>query len=129
MGSLGVVRQRQKAIQALAQAVESGALQLHAQAPLEATMQALLAVPGIGPWTAHYTAMRALRWPDAFPAGDVALHKALGVQAAKHPAKEAELASLAWRPWRSYAVLRAWATLDPGASPAPITPTVNSPTL
>ena len=52
--------------------------------------------------------MRALRWPDAFPAGDVALHKALGVQGQKSPAKLAEAASLAWKPWRSYAVIRAW---------------------
>ena len=52
MGGLGVVRQRQKAIQALARAVESGALQLHPQAPLEATLQALMALPGIGPYTA-----------------------------------------------------------------------------
>jgi AraC family transcriptional regulator of adaptative response / DNA-3-methyladenine glycosylase II len=55
--------------------------------------------------------MRALRWPDAFPAGDVALQKALGVRDAKHPAVDAELASHAWRPWRSYAVLRAWSLL------------------
>ena len=54
--------------------------------------------------------MRALRWPDAFPAGDVALHKALGVQAQKNPAREAEARSQIWRPWRSYAVLRAWST-------------------
>ena len=52
--------------------------------------------------------MRALRWPDAFPAGDVALHKALGVQDARSPAKEAQAASQAWQPWRSYAVIRAW---------------------
>ena len=63
--------------------------------------------------------MRALRWPDAFPAGDVALHKALGVQDEKYPGRAAEAASQAWKPWRSYAVLRAWAELP--ASPAPIT--------
>ena len=65
-------------------------------------------MPGIGDWTAQYIAMRALRWPDAFPAGDVALHKALGVQGMKNPAREAEEASTAWKPWRSYAVIRAW---------------------
>ena len=47
-------------------------------------------------------------WPDAFPSGDVALHKALGLQDAPHPARAAESLSQAWRPWRSYAVLRAW---------------------
>jgi AraC family transcriptional regulator, regulatory protein of adaptative response / DNA-3-methyladenine glycosylase II len=60
--------------------------------------------------------MRALRWPDAFPAGDVALHKALGVQQAKQPAREAEAASQAWKPWRSYAVVRAWSSLSQGTS-------------
>ena len=59
--------------------------------------------------------MRVLRWPDAFPAGDVALHKALGVQGHKNPARAAAEASQAWRPWRSYAVLRAWAA--GGAAP------------
>jgi AraC family transcriptional regulator, regulatory protein of adaptative response / DNA-3-methyladenine glycosylase II len=111
MGSLGIVRQRQRAITALAQAVAAGALTLRPGSDVPASMAALQAVPGIGAWTAHYIAMRALRWPDAFPAGDVALHKALGVQGNKHPAKDAELASHAWKPWRSYAVLRAWASL------------------
>jgi AraC family transcriptional regulator of adaptative response / DNA-3-methyladenine glycosylase II len=129
LGALGIVRQRQQAITALAQAVAKGDLSLRPGADVPTTLAALQALPGIGAWTAHYIAMRALRWPDAFPAGDVALHKALGVQNTKHPAKEAELASQAWRPWRSYAVLRAWATLGPGASPAPITPEVITPTL
>ncbi len=108
LGALGIVRQRQAAILALAQAVAAGRIQLHASADVPATMDALQSLPGIGAWTAHYIAMRALRWPDAFPSGDVALQKALGVRDAKHPAAEAERASQAWRPWRSYAVLRAW---------------------
>jgi AraC family transcriptional regulator, regulatory protein of adaptative response / DNA-3-methyladenine glycosylase II len=108
MGALGVVRQRQRAIQALARAVADGQLQLGAGADIAATMDVLRALPGIGDWTAHYIAMRALRWPDAFPNGDVALHKALGLQDAPHPARAAESLSQAWRPWRSYAVLRAW---------------------
>ncbi len=111
LGQLGIVRQRQAAIVALAQAVCSGQLALHPGVDVQATMAALRALPGIGDWTAQYIAMRALRWPDAFPAGDVALHKALGVQGSRAAAKEAEALSQAWRPWRSYAVLRAWARL------------------
>ena len=114
LGQLGIVKQRQRAIQALALAVSQGQLTLHPAADVPTTMAALQALPGIGPWTANYIAMRALRWPDAFPAGDVALHKALGVQEAPHPAVAAEAASQRWRPWRSYAVLRAWARLAPG---------------
>ncbi|MBK7548683.1 MAG: helix-turn-helix domain-containing protein [Rhodoferax sp.] len=111
LGSLGIVKQRQAAIVAIAQAVADKRLQLHAGADVPATIAILKDLPGIGDWTAQYIAMRALRWPDAFPAGDVALHKALGVQETKNPARAAEAASQAWRPWRSYAVIRAWNTL------------------
>ena len=109
LGQLGIVRQRQAAIVALARAVDSGSLALHAGADVAATTAALCALPGIGDWTAQYIAMRVLRWPDAFPAGDVALQSALGVRGEKNPARAAAAASEAWRPWRSYAVLRAWA--------------------
>ncbi|MDP1955517.1 MAG: AlkA N-terminal domain-containing protein [Polaromonas sp.] len=116
LGQLGIVRQRQAAIVAIAKAVAEKRLQLHGGADVNATVAALKELPGIGDWTAQYIAMRALRWPDAFPAGDVALHKALGVQGQKNPAKEAEQASLAWKPWRSYAVIRAWSgAMQPSA--------------
>ena len=111
LGTLGIVKQRQAAIQALARAVADGQLCLDAGVDVSTTLVKLQALPGIGDWTAQYIAMRALRWPDAFPAGDVALHKALGVQGQGQPAKAALAASHAWQPWRSYAVIRAWATL------------------
>ncbi|MET3513089.1 AraC family transcriptional regulator of adaptative response / DNA-3-methyladenine glycosylase II [Pseudacidovorax sp. 1753] len=104
LGRLGLVRQRQAALRALAESVLDGRLALHAGAEPQRTCAALQALPGIGAWTAQYIAMRALRWPDAFPAGDIALQKALGVT----QARAAEAASQAWRPWRSYAVLAAW---------------------
>jgi AraC family transcriptional regulator of adaptative response / DNA-3-methyladenine glycosylase II len=90
LGQLGIVKQRQAAIVGIAQAVADKRLQLHSGADVNATLAALKELPGIGDWTAQYIAMRALRWPDAFPAGDVALHKALGVQGMKNPAREAE---------------------------------------
>ena len=108
LGQLGIVRQRQAAIVGIAQAVAEKRLPLHSGADINTTVATLKGLPGIGDWTAQYIAMRALRWPDAFPSGDVALHKALGVQGKKNPAREAELASAAWKPWRSYAVIRAW---------------------
>jgi AraC family transcriptional regulator of adaptative response / DNA-3-methyladenine glycosylase II len=107
LGQLGIVKQRQAAIVGLAKAV-TGGLQLHGGADVHATIEALKTIPGIGDWTAQYVAMRALRWPDAFPAGDVALHKILGVQGLQAPARLAEAASLPWKPWRSYAVIRSW---------------------
>ena len=115
LGQMGIVRQRQQAIQALARAVSSGELALHPGAEVQATTAALQALPGIGPWTAQYIAMRALRWPDAFPAGDVAVQQALGVRkgrSAAQAAREALEASGRWRPWRSYAVLRLWQAGD-----------------
>ena len=133
LGQLGIVRQRQRAIVALSQAVADGKLALHGGADVPATIAALKALPGIGEWTAQYIAMRALRWPDAFPAGDVALHKAIGVLEAKNPAREAQAASEAWRPWRSYAVIRAWSAMPVaplGSRPGrarPVTPTAIQP--
>ncbi|CAN7513484.1 helix-turn-helix domain-containing protein [Variovorax paradoxus] len=125
LGKLGIVRQRQAALQAIAREVAGGRLALHAGADVPSTIAALQELPGIGAWTAQYIAMRALRWPDAFPAGDVALQKALGVSTER----AASQASQAWRPWRSYAVLRAWhapapsspaaATAAPSAAAAP----------
>ncbi len=131
LGRLGIVKQRQAAIVGIARAVAEKRLQLHGGADVQATLALLKELPGIGDWTAQYIAMRALRWPDAFPAGDVALHKALGVQELKNPAKQAELASRAWKPWRSYAVIRAWSgTLgsQPAAAPAATPELIASPT-
>jgi AraC family transcriptional regulator of adaptative response / DNA-3-methyladenine glycosylase II len=108
LGQLGIVRQRQAAIVGIARALLDQRLQLHGGADFASTVETLKRLPGVGDWTAQYIAMRALRWPDAFTAGDVALQKALGVQAAKNPAKAAEAASSAWKPWRSYAVIRVW---------------------
>jgi AraC family transcriptional regulator, regulatory protein of adaptative response / DNA-3-methyladenine glycosylase II len=111
LGQLGIVKQRQAAIVAIARAVAEKRLQLHGGADVQQTVEALKQLPGIGDWTAQYIAMRALRWPDAFPAGDVALQKALGVQGSSNPARAAQEASQAWKPWRSYAVIRAWASM------------------
>jgi AraC family transcriptional regulator, regulatory protein of adaptative response / DNA-3-methyladenine glycosylase II len=108
LGQLGIVRQRQAAIVAIARAVADHRLALHGGSDVAATVAALTELPGIGDWTAQYIAMRVLRWPDAFPSGDVALHKALRVQDGPRPARAALAASEAWRPWRSYAVIRAW---------------------
>ncbi len=111
LGEIGIVRQRQTALQALARAVLDGALALDDRADTETEIDTLLGLPGIGPWTAQYIAMRALRWPDAWPTGDVAIHHALGLGdlSPGTAKKEAELIASRWQPWRSYAVIRAWA--------------------
>ena len=101
---LGIIRSRAASIIRLAEEMSSGRLRLEAGAHPDGTIRQLVALPGIGRWTAHYIAMRALRWPDAFPGDDIALRKSLGgVSAAR-----AEELSQAWRPWRSYATLHLW---------------------
>jgi AraC family transcriptional regulator of adaptative response / DNA-3-methyladenine glycosylase II len=108
IAALGVISARAKAIVALARAIEAGTLRLEPSAPVEATLAALEGLPGVGPWTAHYVAMRALAWPDAFPHPDVAVLKAM--REAK-PGRALERAE-AWRPWRAYAVLHLWKSLE-----------------
>ena len=70
-------------------------------------MRTLCAIRGIGPWTAEYIALRALGEPDAFPAGDLGLRKALG-NGAPASEKAVAAASEAWRPWRGYAAMYLW---------------------
>lgn len=118
IAALGIVRTRAAAIVALARDWPTLAPLLRPGADPQTLIERLCALPGLGPWTAHYAAMRALGWPDAFPPGDVAVLKALrgpaGAAAARSPAAErraAEALSQAWRPWRSYAVLRLWDSL------------------
>jgi AraC family transcriptional regulator of adaptative response / DNA-3-methyladenine glycosylase II len=108
LGALGIVRQRVTALQSLARAVLQGTVRLEPTAPLQPTMDALQALPGIGPWTAQLVALRVLSWPDAFPASDIGLLNAMGT---RRPA-EAEALAEAWRPWRAYAVIRWWQTLE-----------------
>jgi AraC family transcriptional regulator, regulatory protein of adaptative response / DNA-3-methyladenine glycosylase II len=102
----GIVASRARSIIAVAKAQESDQLCLDGGAhhnPDE-SIRRLAELPGIGPWTAHYVAMRAIRWPDAFPKEDIAVRNRLGGVTAK----EAEALSQAWRPWRSYAVMHLW---------------------
>jgi AraC family transcriptional regulator, regulatory protein of adaptative response / DNA-3-methyladenine glycosylase II len=110
IGTLGIVRQRVGALQALAREVAAGRIELHRGAPLEATQEALRALPGIGEWTVQLIAMRALAWPDAFPATDIGVMNAMGTRDLKEVSARAE----AWRPWRSYAVMRLWQSLGTG---------------
>jgi AraC family transcriptional regulator, regulatory protein of adaptative response / DNA-3-methyladenine glycosylase II len=108
IGKLGIVRQRVKALQGVAAAVANGQIELHRGAPLATTLDALRALPGIGDWTAQLIAMRALAWPDAWPASDVGLMNALNSRDPRHIVALAE----PWRPWRAYAVMRLWHHLE-----------------
>jgi AraC family transcriptional regulator, regulatory protein of adaptative response / DNA-3-methyladenine glycosylase II len=102
----GIIAARCRSIIALAEAQRSGGLCLDGGAHHnpDDSIRRLAELPGIGQWTAHYIAMRALRWPDAFPKEDIAVRNNLGGVTAK----EAEVLSQPWRPWRSYAVMHVW---------------------
>lgn len=108
---IGLPGARAASLAALAQAVSSGAVVLRLDAPLDATLAALRALPGIGEWTAQYVAMRVLGWPDALPASDLVLRRALGDVSAAEVQRRAER----WRPWRSYAAMHLWTSLADGA--------------
>jgi AraC family transcriptional regulator of adaptative response / DNA-3-methyladenine glycosylase II len=117
---LGLTRGKLAAIRALGQAVAKGDLDLDRGADREETEKALLALPGVGPWTAAYIAMRALGDPDALPAADLGLRRALE----RHglPGDPASIRARAerWRPWRAYAVLHLWAeAAGPTTTPQP----------
>ena len=107
----GIVATRCRSLIALAKAQNSAELCLDGGAHHDPddSIKRLAELPGIGQWTAHYIAMRALRWPDAFPKEDIAVRNNLGGVTAK----EAELFSQRWRPWRSYAVMHVWGMAHP----------------
>jgi AraC family transcriptional regulator of adaptative response / DNA-3-methyladenine glycosylase II len=111
--ALGLIRQRAESIVAVARALAGKKLHLTPGVRPAATIAVLLALPGIGPWTAHYLAMRVLRWPDAFPAADLGIRHALGDLGTA----AAERRSQAWRPWRAYAVIHLWQSLESSVAP------------
>jgi AraC family transcriptional regulator of adaptative response / DNA-3-methyladenine glycosylase II len=108
IGALGIIRSRARAVLALAQAMTQGELALAPGVDVTATLERLRALPGVGEWTAQYIALRALAWPDAFLPTDVGVRRALGGVSAR----EAERAAIPWQPWRSYAVMHLWRSLE-----------------
>lgn len=98
---IGIPQARARALSELGRRVAAGQLVLHGTADLDSTVQTLLTVPGIGPWTAQYIAMRVLRDPDAFPSTDLVLKRRVG-----------DGDTEAWRPFRAYAALFLWNSAD-----------------
>jgi AraC family transcriptional regulator, regulatory protein of adaptative response / DNA-3-methyladenine glycosylase II len=104
---IGATRSQARSIRALAAAVAAGELAIEAPRGLDEFVERMCQLPGVGPWTAHYVAMRACGEPDAFPAGDLGLRRAAGNG---RPLSERALSDRAepWRPWRSYAAMYLW---------------------
>ncbi|MDX1498206.1 MAG: AlkA N-terminal domain-containing protein, partial [Salinisphaeraceae bacterium] len=103
LDSIGLTRKRAETLQGFARAVASGQLDFSMLQDAASLKSALLALPGIGPWTAEYIAMRALAEPDAFPTADLGLLRATGMNA-----HELQQRAEAWRPWRAYAAIHLW---------------------
>ena len=104
---LGMPEMRARTVVSLARSVADGDLVLTPHTDIDATLERLRALPGVGEWTAQYIAMRALAWPDAFPHTDLGVMKALNET---NPRRILE-AGEAWRPWRAYAVMHLWNSL------------------
>jgi AraC family transcriptional regulator, regulatory protein of adaptative response / DNA-3-methyladenine glycosylase II len=121
LDGLGLTGARARAIRAFAAAVDGGDIPLDPVTPLDDLVAAVTAVPGLGPWTAHYLALRLGR-ADAFPASDLGLIRGLARLDADagRPAAAAPLAGRAeaWRPWRALAAVHLWA-YDAAAPAAP----------
>lgn len=99
LGRLGWIQTRSKAVKALAELEQKGQLGLTPGDDPERAVAHLLKISGIGPWTAHYLAMRGLGWSDGWPTGDAILKKNLGNDGTPDPR---------WRPWSAYAAMRIW---------------------
>jgi AraC family transcriptional regulator of adaptative response / DNA-3-methyladenine glycosylase II len=97
---------RARTIVLLARAVVAGDISFAPTNDIDAAIAALRRIPGIGAWTAEYIAMRGYHWPDAFPATDLGIRRALN-------GTDAIAESARWRPWRAYAALYLWSSLEP----------------
>jgi AraC family transcriptional regulator of adaptative response / DNA-3-methyladenine glycosylase II len=102
--AIGIPAARAQTILTLARQVAEGALRIVPEVDVRALTRQLTELPGIGPWTAEYIAMRAVHWPDAFPASDLVLCRAAGNLTPARLLRAAE----AWRPWRAYAAMHLW---------------------
>jgi AraC family transcriptional regulator of adaptative response / DNA-3-methyladenine glycosylase II len=103
---LGFPAARGEAIRNFARAVRDDRIRLDCSADLERLVASVTAVPGLGPWTAHYLALR-LGERDAFPAADLGLRRALGGGAPLSPVALTRVAER-WRPWRAHAAVHLW---------------------
>lgn len=107
LDDIGLPKTRAETLRTLARATLAGDVDFSPGQDLREFVANLTRLRGIGPWTANYIAMRALRNPDAFPAGDVVLQQVLGGER-RLSERETEAASQQWKPWRAYSVLHLW---------------------
>ena len=119
LSAIGLTRARADTIRHIARALLEGRVDLDPSRTLEETIARWVALPGIGPWTAQYIALRALGHPDALPAEDLVLRRVAAGGGAALSAPELRARAEAWRPWRAYAVMQLWSEAAAAAAPAP----------
>ncbi|MBV8376424.1 MAG: helix-turn-helix domain-containing protein [Verrucomicrobia bacterium] len=105
---IGITKSRAKSILAMARAVATGVIALDVAVSIDRALAKLKELPGIGDWTVQYFAMRVFGWPDAFPYSDLGILKALKTV---NP-RQALAAAESWRPWRAYAAMHLWKSLE-----------------
>ena len=110
-GEIGLPAARHGALVGLARALEEAEISLDPGADRDGAQRRLLSMPGVGPWTASYVAMRALGDPDAFLGTDLGVRKALARLGHSKDPRSVQTLAERWRPWRSYAVQHLWASL------------------
>jgi AraC family transcriptional regulator, regulatory protein of adaptative response / DNA-3-methyladenine glycosylase II len=108
IAQIGLPKTRAQTIRNLAIFAAEGGLQMPPGVALDDAIARLKTVRGIGDWTAHYIALRALRFPDAFPAGDLGLQKAAAETSGRLTEKQLVAHAAGWSPWRGYAALALW---------------------
>jgi AraC family transcriptional regulator of adaptative response / DNA-3-methyladenine glycosylase II len=113
---LAMPQRRRDTLRGACAALRDGRVRLDPGADREQVRRELLALPGIGPWTVEYIAMRALGDPDAYPASDLGVLHALRALGAEADARESERRSQAWRPFRSYSLMHLWGSLERAAA-------------
>lgn len=130
LASIGVMPARAETIRGVARALLDGRIDFNAERTLDDFTARWVALPGIGPWTAQYIAMRALGHPDAFPTEDLVLRRTATGGESALTARALSARAEGWHPWRAYAVIQLWrkATDDAAAAvqPAIATPLSSS---
>lgn len=113
---IGLTTARAATVRGVAQALLDGRIDFRSEQPLDEFVERWVALPGIGEWTAHYMAMRALSHPDAFPAADLILRRAAAGDGPELSTKALTSLAEAWRPWRAYTVMHLWRSATDAAA-------------
>lgn len=118
LASIGLTRARADTVRTVARAMIDGRVDFRSERTLDEFTARWVSLPGIGPWTAHYIAMRGLGHPDAFPTDDLVLRRVASEDGSTLGSKALAACAEAWRPWRAYAVIHLWREASLDAKPA-----------